>query len=45
MCRKIKGLFLVVIARCVWIILIEKVLELGEDVLALVLHDQVLVLL
>ena len=45
MCRKIQGLFLVIIARCVWVILIQKVLELGEDVLALVLHDQVLLLL
>ena len=45
MCRKIQGLFLVVIGRCVWIILVQKVLELGEDVLALVLHDQVLLLL
>ena len=41
-CRKIERLFL---ARRVWIILIQKVLELGEDVLALVLGDQVLLLL
>ena len=40
-CREIERLFL---ARRIWIILIQKVLELGEDVLALVLHDQVLLL-
>ena len=45
MCGKIQSLFLVVIASCVWIILVQKVLELGEDILALVLHDQVLLLL
>lgn len=38
MCRKIQSLFLVV-AGSVWIVLIEEVLELGEDVFALVLDD------